>query len=301
MMKLFFVSVFTLVLIIDPTKISKINTAKSEAKNAYLSGDYKTAIKKYKFLTDSLDVKEDEVMFNLGNAYFLEKDSANAMSTFQSLTNSAKREISSKAHQQLGVMANQKGKFEQALNDFKQAIKADPTNESARYDYEMLKKKLEEKKKQDQKNQDKKDPQDKKEQQDQDKQNKDQKDQKDQKDKKDQQDQKDKQDQKDQKDQKNKDDQKDKKDQQNKDQQKKDGKDEEQKKEEQEKQQSEQQDKDKKDQSKKDLNFNSEKLPQISQQKAEMILEAMKNQEKQYLQQQKRKGTKAKDRNKPDW
>ena len=39
----------------------------------------------------------------------------------------------------------------------------------------------------------------------------------------------------------------------------------------------------------------------ISEEKARMILEAMKNQEKQYLQQQKRKPTQSRDRNKPDW
>ena len=39
----------------------------------------------------------------------------------------------------------------------------------------------------------------------------------------------------------------------------------------------------------------------ISEEKAKMILEAMKNQEIQYLQQNKRKATKPKDRSKPDW
>ena len=47
----------------------------------------------------------------------------------------------------------------------------------------------------------------------------------------------------------------------------------------------------------------SEKLQQmkISEEKAKMILEAMKNQEIQYLQQNKRKATKPKDKTKPDW
>ncbi len=39
----------------------------------------------------------------------------------------------------------------------------------------------------------------------------------------------------------------------------------------------------------------------ISPEKAEMILEAMKNNEKQYVQQNKRKATKRKDSDKPDW
>jgi hypothetical protein len=39
----------------------------------------------------------------------------------------------------------------------------------------------------------------------------------------------------------------------------------------------------------------------ISPEKAEMLLEAMKNQERQYLQQNKRKATKQKEKGKPDW
>ena len=44
----------------------------------------------------------------------------------------------------LGVLANQQNKYEEALANFKQALKADPANEDARYNYEMVKKKLEE-------------------------------------------------------------------------------------------------------------------------------------------------------------
>jgi hypothetical protein len=49
--------------------------------------------------------------------------------------------------------------------------------------------------------------------------------------------------------------------------------------------------------------MDQQKLEQmkISEEKARMILEAMKNQEKQYLQQNRRKSTKPKDRTKPDW
>jgi hypothetical protein len=39
----------------------------------------------------------------------------------------------------------------------------------------------------------------------------------------------------------------------------------------------------------------------MNEQKAKMILDAMKNQEAQYLQQNKRKATKPKDKGKPDW
>src|SRR5690349_16588318 len=285
-MKFAFLILLTVALAVDPATVKKINSAKSAAEEAFKSGDYSGAIKHYRYLVDSLGVKEDEVILNLANALYLAKDTANAVSQYQSVTQSHKPDISSKAYQQLGIMANQQGRAEEALNLFKQAIKAEPSNDDARYNYEMLKKKLDEqKKKEEEKQQQNKD----KEKQDPQNQNKDQQN-KDQKDKEQQE-----------------------KDQQNKDQQKKDEqqKDQEQKeKEEKEKQEKEQQEKEQKDeQQKKDAekeempNLDREKLEQmkISEEKARMILDAMKNQEKQYLQQQKRKPTQTKDRNQPDW
>ena len=275
--------------IIDPGKIGRVNTAKSEARKAYASGDYKKAVQKYRYLTDSLDVQEDEVVLNLANAYYQSKDTSNAAATYQSLIGSAKPHIRSKAQQQLGVLNHKNGKLEEALNNFKQAIKADANNVDARYNYEMLKKKLEEQKKQQEQNQ-----------QNRDKQNKDQQQkEKDPKENKEQQ----------QKDQQKK--EQEQKDQQKKEQQEKEQKEQQQKdqesKEEKEKKEQEQKSKEQKESENKEKKENSpelsEKLQQmkISEEKAKMILEAMKNQEIQYLQQNKRKATKQKDRNKPDW
>ncbi len=291
-MKWLAIFLFSVILSIDPSKISKINSLKSEAKKAYLAGEMKTAIEKYKFLVDSLHVDEEEVAMNLANAFFNVNDTASALNRYQPLSVSGNSKIKSWANQQMGVVANRQGKFEEALNYFKQAMKAEPNNEQARYNYEMVKKKLEEKKKQEQQNKDKNN-QDKKDDQKKD-QNKDQKDQQNK-------DQKDKQDQKDKKDKENKD----KQDQQKKDQKdKQDQKDKEQKDKEQkqkEQQRKEQQQKDEK-KDKQDPSL-SEKLKdmKISEEKAKMILEAMKNQEVQYLQQNKRKATKPRDKGKPDW
>jgi hypothetical protein len=98
------------------------------------------------------------------------------------------------------------------------------------------------------------------------------------------------------------------KEQEQKEQQEKDQKEkEEQQKKDQEKkqpqEQQEQEQKEKQDQKKDLKNLDKEKLEQmkISEDKARMLLEAMKAQEKQYLQQNKRKATKSRDRSKPDW
>jgi len=259
------------VMLTDPGDIGKVNSTKSEAKKAYLAGDFKTAAAKYQYLVDSAGVSEDEVYMNLANSYFSLNDTTQAIGSYQRLTQSTNNKLRSRAHQQIGVLNNREGKFEEALQSLKQALKADPTNNDARYNYEMIRKKLEEeKKKQDQKDQNK----DKNEEQKDDQQ----------KDSKEEQN-------KDQKDQKNTDD---KKEQQQKDQEQKD----------KEQQEKEQQDKEQQEKDSKELPPSvKDKLKEMnmSEEKAKMILEAMKNQEIQYLQQNKRKGSKPKDKSKPDW
>jgi Ca-activated chloride channel homolog len=265
----------------DPIKIRKINSAKAEAKNAFQSGDYAKAVATYRYLIDSLGVNEDEVLLNLAHAYYLQKDTANAYPNYQSLMSSSKGSIASKANLHVGLMANQRGKAEEALNLFKQAVKSDPTNEEARYNYEMLKKKLDEQKKKEQEQQ-QRDQQNKDQDQKQDQQNKDQQ-------------QKDKEQQKKEQEQQ-------KKEQEEKQKQEQEKKEQEQKeKEQQEKQEQQEQEQKEAKEKKEKPNFDETKMPKITEEKARMILEAMKNQEKQYLQQNKRKATKSRDRTKPDW
>lgn len=278
--------VMVLAMTIDPGEIGKINSLKSQAKDAYKKGDFKTAISKYRYLVDSLGVQEDEVKLNLANSYFQSNDTTNTATSYQPLTQSTNPKIRSIANQQLGVLSNRQNKHEEALANFKQALKADPTNEDARYNYEMVKKKLEEQKKKEEE-QKKNDPNQKEE-------NKDKKDQNKEENKDQNKDQK--QDQKEKQDQQNKD---------KKDQEQKEKQDQEQKEKEKKEQQKKDQEKEQKEnKDKKDLPPSvSEKLKQMemSEEKAKMILEAMKNQEIQYLQQNKRKATKPKDKGKPDW
>ena len=152
-------SIFTILLVVamltDPIKIGKINTLKREAKIAYIKGDFKTAIEKYRYLIDSLQVQEDEVTLNLAHAYFNLNDTTSATREYQSLTRSSKSHIRSKAQQQLGVLLNRQGKLEEALNAFKESLKSEPANDDARYNYELVKRKLEEEKKKDKQDQNK--------------------------------------------------------------------------------------------------------------------------------------------------
>ncbi len=282
-------TILVLISFTDPVDIGKINRAKKEARASYTSGDYKKALLQYQYLVDSLQVKEDEVMLNLANSYFQLKDTAQASNTYLSLTQSNQTHIRSKAQQQLGILNHQQGKLEEALAHFKQAIKADANNKDARYNYEALKKKLEEQKKQEQQQKD----QQQKDQPKNEKQKEEQKKEEQKKQEENQQKEKNEQQEKEKVEQK-------KKEQAEKEKKDKDGKEQKDDKEE-EQNDKEQQEKDKqKEENAKQL---SEKLKEmkISEEKAKMILEAMKNQEVQYLQQNKRKATKPKDKGKPDW
>ncbi len=291
-------------LISDPigklNRVAKTNSIKKEAKAAFEAEDYKTAIQKYAYLIDSLKVEDDQILLNLANAYFKSSDSSQALSNYQKLTSSNDTKIQSVANQQLGVMSNNPKQLQTSLDYFKKALKADPTNEEARYNYELVKKLLEEQKKKEQEQKDK---------------NKDKKD-----DKKDEKDQKKDQEKKDDKNKENKDKKEEEKDKEkgdkqdqekqekgDKEQEQKDQEKSEQEKQEQEKQkkegQKDEENKKEKDQKKEMPQSTKEKLQQmkISPEKAKMILEAMKNQEVQYIQQSKKKAKKKAKNNKPDW
>lgn len=266
---------FFILALIPFTDIGKINAIKDAAKKAFLKGDYKKAAEQYAYLIDSLGIREDEVILNLANARFQLNDTALARQGYQQTASSPNPDIRSASWQQLGILNNKSGKPEQALEAFRQALKAKPSNDDARQNYELVKRKLEEQKKQEQ-NKDNKQDQSKKDK------NQNQKDKE--KDKKDQSQKDQQQKQNQQQNQQNKQDQK--KDQQQ-----------------QQKDQQQQQEQNKQQEQQKQNKLDPEKMKnmKMTEEKAKMILDAMKSNEVQYLQQNKRKATKPKDKNKPDW
>ena len=264
--------------------IAKINALKKEAKEAYNNGDYQTALKHYELLSDSLAVKDDNILLNLANAYFNVQDTTKAINSYSELTTSKNKVVRSVAHQQLGIIKNRDKQFKEALSHFKESLKADPLNEDSRYNYELLKKVLEEQEKQEQQDQNKdQNKEDQDEQQKENQQNKDQ--------------QKENQEDPDKEGEENeeKKEEGEKKEQKNKEGEEQDEEEKEGKPEENDQEEGEQQE----DQ---EPSF-SDKLKEmkISEDKARMILEAMKNNEIQYYQQNKRKAKKKKDSSKPDW
>ena len=263
----------------DPTEIAKINRLKSEAEQAYLNGNYHSAAKKYSMLYDSMNVAEDEIALNLAHSYYALGDSANAKTNYQHLTSSANRQLKSVAYQQLGVLAKTPATLKQSLAYLKSALKANPANEEARYNYEVVKKLLKEQEQQQQEDQ-------------QNQQNEEQEDQQNQ----DQEKQEESDEQKPGEEGEQSEDQEGEK-QESEQQEGEQGDEQEQQ---QPQDEGEETDEEGEEQNQMSTKQKLEEM-NISEEKAQMILEAMKNNEIQYIQQQKRKSTQPRDSGKPDW
>ena len=232
-------------------RIDQINKLTKEAEEAFKNEDFTETIEKYELLIDSFDFSNEQVYLNLAHSHLLSKDTLNAIENYNYASLADKSEIKSIALQQLGNISEKNNKLEDALNFYKASIIADNKNNDSKYNYELVKKKLNNKKDQKQNN---------KNNQSQNEKNKDNSESK-------------KNDNKGQDDKNNK-------------------KDKEEKKSE-----------NKENSSKSNEESVEEKLKKInmSKKKAEMILDALNNNEFQYIQQLKRKSKKKLDKNKPDW
>jgi len=271
-MKNIFIFLLLSVFADDINRIAAINRIKKEAEQAYQNENYKEAVSKYSILVDSLGQKDDKVLLNLSNAYFKVNDTLNAKYLYNQLTDTEDPAIKSLAYQQLGIMANNQNKYQESLYFFKNSLKANPDNEDSRYNYELLKKLLENQQNQNQQNQQDQNQENNK---DQDQQEQEQQDQQ-------QQNEQNKEEQENQQDQ-----------QESEEQQNQDKKQDPSRQEEQEKDQQQENESQPEPQKLEDM--------KISEEMAKKILEAMRNNEIQYLQQQRRKPTKSQDSGKPDW
>lgn len=287
MMKYLLIFIFLVAPFNEVNKIKKINDYKKKAEDAYLKNNFEEAAEAYKYLIDSLGVEEPEVQLNYANSLFYLNDTLQARSNYAQVASNTSNDFKSIAHQQLGLMDYYSQHYEESLKHFKQSLKADPSNEEARYNYELLKKLLEEQEQDPENQEQNEDSQEENNEENQENQEQEQQDQDQQQQDQEQQDQDSEQ-------------------QENQEQQQQDQEGEKSE-EQQEQEQQEQQDPEEgeNEENKEDQMDPSvaEKLEEmnISEEKARMILEALKNNEIQYLQQNKRKATKRPEKGKPDW
>jgi Ca-activated chloride channel homolog len=127
-------------------KIDRINKLKAEGEKAYLEKNYTQAINKYNLLIYNFNNSNERVRMNLAHAYYKNNDTISAAFHYKKLTSSSDPYISSVSNQQLGLISALQKQNKKALSYFKEALKADPGNESARFNYELTIKKIKEEK-----------------------------------------------------------------------------------------------------------------------------------------------------------
>ena len=247
---------FIIIILLNINNIDEINRLTKEAEIYFKNEEYDKSIANYKILIDSFDVTNEKIYLNLAHSHFLSNDTAKALENYTYATITNNNKIKSIALQQIGNINESKNKLEEALDFYKESIISDNNNIDSKFNYELVKKKIQKQKENKQENpNEKNNKEDKKEDKKENSENK-------------------KNDEKGNKD-------------------------------EQEKEKNEPQE-DKNEQKNSENSDNEsleEKLKKInmSKKKAEMILNALNNNEFQYIQQLKRKPNKKKDSTKPDW
>jgi hypothetical protein len=122
-------------------RIAEVNKLKENAETAYRANDFKKSSEFYYILLNEYGMQDEYIRMNLAHSYFKSQDRRKkAEEHYKILTRSQNRKIRATAFQQLGVLAAMKGKNQIAINYFIQSLKTDPSNENARYNYEMIKK-----------------------------------------------------------------------------------------------------------------------------------------------------------------
>ncbi|MFT5914801.1 MAG: hypothetical protein ACJAWV_000791 [Flammeovirgaceae bacterium] len=335
MKNLLILLLFAIIDAIPGSKIALVNEHKSQAEIAMKEKDYEKAIENYSFLVDSLDLEDEGLKLNLAHSFYLDfknkaeetkdqklsedetKGLSEAINRYESLKNSDEKIIKGKANNQLGNIAMMATVYKEAVPYFKEALKAEPMNEEYRYNYELAKKLAEEqeKKEEDNKDKNKDEKKDDKEEEKSEEEKKKEEEQKKEGDKKDE----DKKGENEEKDSKNEQEKKDaEKEKEGKEGEEKDNKEgekgEEKAKEKKEGEkegdkgekegadgkEGEKSEKQKKEDIKKAMQKRLQNI-NMTDEKAKMILNAMKNQEKQYYQQMQRGKKQKKDKSKPDW
>ncbi len=121
--------------------ISQANRAKTEAESAYLNKDYHEAARLYGAVAYGSLFAEPASRLYLAHSYFNLDSLEKARLQYALLVQVDDPEVASSANTQLAVLATlTKQDTLAALNYLKTALRLVPSNEKARFDYELLKK-----------------------------------------------------------------------------------------------------------------------------------------------------------------
>lgn len=129
---------FLLLLPASWTEIGKKNAAIRNAGQAYAKAEYEKSVEKHLALIADFQIKDSNASFNLALSYHYNNQLDEAQRTYSSLLSDSNKTLASYASNQVGVIQAGQKKYSEALESFKYALIKDPSNEEARYNFELL-------------------------------------------------------------------------------------------------------------------------------------------------------------------
>ena len=125
------------------TPVYSQQSSADPALNAYRQGDYDKAIELYSELL-AKNTDDKNIKFNLGSAFYKKGTLNSAKSGFEDALTLEAPEAKSRAYYNLGNTLFKMNKPEKSLEAFKYAMKFDPEDEDAKFNYEFVRSMLEE-------------------------------------------------------------------------------------------------------------------------------------------------------------
>lgn len=123
-------------------KIAEINQHTELAGKNFRAGNYAGAVRAYELVIYRLNQQQPELLLNLAHAYQKNKEPEKAQKLYAQCAKTENPFIRSVAWENLAAIQTNLPDYKQALTFYKRALIANPKNEQARFNYEMLKKYL---------------------------------------------------------------------------------------------------------------------------------------------------------------
>jgi tetratricopeptide (TPR) repeat protein len=120
------------------TRVSRLNEAIDNAAQRYAETKYAESIKAHRLLLDEFQLASSALDFDLGLSYHYGEQREEALSFYDKAGQASDKILASFAYNQSGVIIGNKKEYQAALSKFQTALIKDPTNEVARYNYELL-------------------------------------------------------------------------------------------------------------------------------------------------------------------
>lgn len=119
--------------------IEDSNTLKQKAAEAYNAHYYSESIKYYDKLLMEYEPNSDPLKLNLAHAHYKAQSYDKAAKLYTELTTSLDPSIRSTAFCQLGLIQHRTKRYKLAIYYFKEALRVNPNNKIAAYNFEFLK------------------------------------------------------------------------------------------------------------------------------------------------------------------